>query len=381
MKKMNKNTVATSSVPQKANVASNGGKVDTAPVRPAKAGKAQSQMPDYARLGIDSAEIAQLEDLRLQSQSLGRLTTDQVFKRGALVTTLHEIAPDQDSFVKLVGPVLGLSRRGAENYGSVYRHLQPYRDKLVAGGVQAAVLYKLAVAEPHHIEEALAVCEAGEALTGKRMSAILGQIDTLSGARPEDGGAAGLRARIAEKTALGVAMVMENGAALLEQILVALEPFRQGKRIVVKDTQRPLIHPTRLLREQIETLTWLAQPAGEGYAGTVVHVKPLTRDDQWYALWQTLEKLGGYEDWPAAGEVGPWLTETVVPQLEWLLGPRAAKANKVVEKLAREAEAEKAKAKQTADQAKLEKKKDRARAKKADAKAKLEAAREMNKAA
>lgn len=113
----------------------------------------------------------------------------------------------------------------------------------------------------------------------------------------------------------------------------------------------------------------MALPAGKGYPDTVVHVKPLSRDDRWYELWSMLEKLGGFESWPAAAEVGPWLTGTVVTQLEWLLGARAAKANAVVDKMAREAEAERVKADKAAARAKLERKKAREKARKAQVKA------------
>lgn len=111
----------------------------------------------------------------------------------------------------------------------------------------------------------MALHESGVKLIVSNAKAILDLAGEPSGAKPDDGGAAGLRARSAEKTAMGVALVMDNAAALLEQLQVALEPHRQGKRIVVKEAQRPFIHPARLLRQQIEALTWMALPAGQGY--------------------------------------------------------------------------------------------------------------------
>ncbi len=375
------------SVEEQANIASasastskpqRGSKVKT---KPARAAKPESQSPDYAALGIAEADIPRVESLRLRFCDLGRRSTEQVFECGAVVAALHELTPDQETFERLAKPVFGLSRKGAENYGRVHRNLQPFRERLVAGGVVATVLYHLAGAEPEKVEEALVLHESGEKLTVSKVKAILELAGEPSGVKPDDGGAAGLRARIAEKTAMGVSLVMDNAAALLEQLQVALEPHRQGKRIVVKEAQRPFIHPARLLREQIETLTWLALPAGHGYADTVVHVKPLSREDRWYALWQTLEELGGYESWPVAAEVGPWLADTVVPQLEWLLGARAAKANAVVQKMVREAEAERVKAEKTAARAKLEKKKAREKARKEEARAELRAGRAAKKAA
>lgn len=341
--------------------------------KPATVAKPASQTPDYAALGVAEADVARFESLRLRFCDLGRRSTEQVFECGAVVAALHELTPDQEMFERLAKPVFGLSRKGAENYSRVHRNLQPFRERLVAGGVVATVLYHLAGAEPEKVEEALALHESGDKLTVSKVKAIVGLAGEPSGAKPDDGGTAGLRARIAEKTAMGVALVMNNAAALLEQIQVALEPHRQGKRIVVKEAQRPFIHPARLLREQIEALTWMALPAGKGYPDTVVHVKPLSRDDRWYELWQTLEELGGYESWPVAAEVGPWLADTVVPQLEWLLGARAAKANAVVQKMAREAEAERVKAGKAATRAKLEKKKARDKARKEEASARLRA--------
>ena len=334
-----------------------------------KATASAGRSPDYAALGVPEADVPAMERLRLSYCDPGRRSTGQVFDCGELVHALHDLAPDQETFARLVKPMFGLSRKGAENYSRVHRNLQPFRERLVDSAVVATVLYHLAGADPEKVEEALVVCESGRKLTVAKIKAIIGTAGEPSGVKAVDGGAAGLRARIAEKTAMGVALVMDNAAALLEQIQVALEPHRQGKRIVIKDAQRPFIHPARLLREQIEALTWMALPAGKGYLDTVVHVKPLSRDDRWYELWSTLEKLGGYEGWPAAAEVGPWLADTVVPQLEWLLGARAAKANAVVDKMAREAEAERVKAEKAAARAKLEKKKAREKARKAQVKA------------
>ncbi|KQU75453.1 hypothetical protein ASC75_19150 [Aminobacter sp. DSM 101952] len=153
------------------------------------------------------------------------------------------------------------------------------------------------------------------------------------------GGVAGLRAQIAEKTACGAAAMMDTAFDVLKAIHVALEPHRQGKRVPKDATMRPLIHPARLLREQLESLIWLAQPAGQGFQDGVVHVMPLSRDDDWYRLWAMLQDLGGYESWPQAADIGPWLTDTVVPQLEWLVGDRAEKAAAVIDEMAKAAAA------------------------------------------
>lgn len=328
--------------------------------------------PDYAALGVEEDEVEEYEELRLRFNELGRLDTAQVFARGEVVAKLHELAPDQKDFAKRAKAVLKLSRRGAENYSAVYRNLAPYRQRLVAVGMIASGLYDLASAEPEQVEEVLAAREAGQELSGKQIKQMLGKADAPS-VLPDDGGSAGLKARIAEKTAVGVAALMDNAAALLEALLVATEPHRQGKRIVVKETQRPLIYPARLVQKQLEWLTWIAVPAPEGFREDAIHHTPLTRQDRWHELHTTLDTLGSFEYWPAAKDVGTWLSDTVVPQLSWLLGERSKKPLAVIDKMAAAAEAERKKAEEAKVREKTE-------AKKAREKAKIEMARAEKRA-
>lgn len=293
--------------------------------------------PDYAALGVEEDEVEKYEELRLRFNELGRLDTAQVFARGEVVAELHKLAPDQKDFAKRAKAVLKLSRRGAENYSAVYRNLAPYRERLVKVGMIASGLYDLATATPEQVEEVVAAREADQELSGKQIKQMLGKADAPS-VSPDDGGSAGLKARIAEKTVVGVAALMDNAAALLEALLVAAEPHRQGKRIVVKDTQRPFIYPARMVRAQLEWLTWIAVPAPEGYREDAIHHTPLTREDRWHELHTTLDRLGSFEFWPAAKDVGAWLNDTVVPQLAWLLGDRAKKCFAVMDKMAAAAE-------------------------------------------
>ena len=211
--------------------------------------------PDYGALGLDEEQARVVEQLRLESLELGRKSTDCVFEWGRLAAGLHEIANDQVHFGKLTN-VFGLSRRGAENYAAVYRHLQPFRERIVRAGIVASSLYDLASAEPKQIEEVLAAREAGRKLTGAQIKEMLGKTKAAS-TSPEDGGPAGLRARIAEKTAIALPELMTNAFALLEMVLASLEPHRRGKTVVVSEIQRPLIHPARMVQQQLEWLTWL----------------------------------------------------------------------------------------------------------------------------
>lgn len=331
--------------------------------------------PDYAALGIEEEEVETYEELRLRFKDLGRRSTSQVFECGEVVAALQELTPDQETFEKRAKAVLNLSRRGAENYGNVHHHLQPYRKRLVQVAMIASALYDLATAEPEQIEAVLAARESGQELTGKQIKEMLGKASGPSTA-PDDGGAAGLRARIAEKTSIGVGSLMDNAASLLEALLVALEPHRQGKRIVVKATQHSFIHPARLVREQLEWLTWLAVPAPASYAEGAIHHAPVVKQDRWAELHATLDRLGDFDGWPAAAEVGPWLADVVVPQLGWLLGDRAKKAFAVVDKMAAAAEAERLKEEQARARKKAEAKKAREKVKLEKAKAEKRAARE-----
>lgn len=332
-------------------------------------------IPDYAALGIAEADIVLYEELRLRFKELGRRSTDHVFLCGEVVAEVQKRAPDQESFSKQAKEVLGLSRRGAENYANVYKQLEPYRARLVGVAMVASALYDLATAEPEQVEEVLAAREAGQKLTVKQIKEMLGKTSGPS-VSPDDGGPAGLKARIAEKTVTGVAALMDNAAALLEALLIALEPYRQGKRIVVKDTQRPFIHPARLVQQQLEWLTWVAVPAPEGFAEGAIHHRPVVKGDRYAELHATLEKLGDYEGWPAAAEVGPWLNDVVVPQLAWLVGERKKKAFAVVDKMAAAAEAERLKAEQAKEREKAEAKKAREKAKQEKLRAEKRAARE-----
>src|SRR5690606_9829311 len=135
------------------------------------------------------------------------------------------------------------SRRGAENYANVYHRLQPFRTRLVQVAMIASALYDLATAEPEQVEEVLAAREAGQKLTGKDIKEMLGK--TTPSASPDDGGPEGLRAAIAEKTAVATKQLMDTLYQMLRDTHVALEPHHQGKNVVKGKAQDLLVHPAR----------------------------------------------------------------------------------------------------------------------------------------
>lgn len=304
---------------------------------PSIAAPAAGEAPDYVALGIPVEAVPALEAARVRLVALGRLETSHVFEYGAVIHDVREAAPDQATFAKWSKKILNLSRRGAENYVAVHRVLGPYRSRVESLRMKSSTLYLMASASPERIEDLLLQQEAGRKLAVKEVKEILREGDQPKTEKraASRGGIAGLKAQIAEKTSCGVAAMMDTAVDILKAIHVALEPHRQGKRVPKDATMRPLIHPARLLCEQLESLIWLAQPAGQGFQEGVVHVMPLSRDDEWYKLWRMLQDLGGYETWPQAADIGTWLSETVVPQLEWLVGDRAEKAAAVIDEMAK----------------------------------------------
>lgn len=315
-------------------------------------------MPDFAALGLDAEAALKAEGIFLRSVELGRKSTETVFEWGSLSAGLQELATDQKHFGKLAKGVLGMSRRGAENYANVHLHLQPYRERLVKAQVVASALYDLASTEPEKVEEVLTAREAGQALTHKQIKTMIGMAEPSS-VSADDGGPAGLKARIAAKTTIGVPAAMQTAFELLVGVLNALEPHRRGKSLVVKEIQRPFIFPARLLRQKLEWLTFVADRAPAGSYEFAIHSNPIVRDDQWAQLRSMLYKLGSLEGWPKKPEVASWLSEEVVPQLEWLLGDRAQKAHALAEQRDAAAAADRLKEAEAKRQAKKSAKKAR----------------------
>ncbi|MBN9236353.1 MULTISPECIES: hypothetical protein [Phyllobacteriaceae] len=312
-------------------------------VPPSIVASGAGEAPDYSGLGIPAEAVPALEAARVRLAALGRLETSHVYEYGAVIHEVREAAPDQATFAKWAKKILNLSRRGAENYVAVHRVLGPYRSRVESLCIKPSTLYLMASARPDRIDDLLSQQEAGRKFAVKEVKAILRE-----GSEPEAekravsrGGVAGLKAQIAEKTTCGIAAMMDTAVNVLRAIHIALEPHRRGKKVPKDVTMRPLIHPARLLQKQLESLIWLARPAGDG--DQEVDVEPLSHDDDWYKLWEMLEKLGDYEGWPLAADIGTWLSDTVVPQLEWLVGDRAEKAAAVIAEMAKAAIAKRTK--------------------------------------
>lgn len=287
---------------------------------------------DYDAMGIAPEDVPIFEEVRDLFISLGRRSAAEVFECGSALSRIEEKLPDQKSFEAWTRKACGVTRRGAWNYVSVHRRLLEHRDRLVAQRVPASAMYKLCAADEDTVESVLASFESGTRLTVKQIGVLVkGDEGPTLQDIAERGGVAGLKAKIAKKSSIGVPELMANAVEILAIILVALEPHRNGKGVQKAGLQRKLVHLARLLRQQIEWLTWVATPEGPD---TQIHAhgQPLTRDDRWHDAWYAINLLGGYESWPKSPDLGPWFADKIVPDLEWLLGDQAAKAHRIAEK-------------------------------------------------
>jgi hypothetical protein len=331
---------------------------------------APDQAPDYEAIGVPPEIVAIVEEARLQYLAIGRLETGQVYDYGAIFATVHDHAPDQKTFATWSKQIFKLSRRGAENYVNVHRNLAGYRERFVRMCLPASALYALSQAAPDRIEEVATLIEARGELTVKEITALVATDDAAPvEAGAEAGGVAGLKAMITEKVGAGVPAFMNGLFDMLRDIHIALEPHRNGKNVEKGLAQAKLVHAARLAKGQLESLTWMARVPGAPVPAGIIHVLPPSREGRWYELRQFLDRMGGADEWPDAGEVGSWLAETVVPLFAWALGRRAEKAAAVVGEMAKAAEAEQAKLAKEKAKAKAAAQKERAKARMAAGKA------------
>jgi hypothetical protein len=294
----------------------------------AKSGELQF---DYDEFDIPTEDREVLENVRTFFVSIGRKRTDEIFACGEALAKVEARLPDQKAFDAWTRKACRITRRGAANYIGVYRNLSNFRERFVSQSVPGSAMYKLISANPSVTETVLSSYERGEPLTVQDIGRMLS-----SGGDPalEDGdlgGRDGLRRLIARKTAVGVIDVMDIAVDMMTIIIAALERHRDGKRIVKEALSKELVGPARIIRQQIEWLTWIGTVSGPLEKGNA-YLSPSSRDDRWYGLWQLLHQMGGIESWPKAPKVVDWLTQEVLPEFEWLLGGEAEKARKKAEK-------------------------------------------------
>ncbi|TYR32271.1 hypothetical protein FY036_10650 [Mesorhizobium microcysteis] len=331
---------------------------------------AAAAAPDYAAYGLSEDEAQAVEALRLAYTELGRRSTEHVFECGAVMDAVHQIAPDQKTFGKLVKGAFGICRTGAENLARVHRNLREHRARLARLGIAASSLYVMATAETDKVEEVLVAAEAGGKLSVKRVKAMLGTPVPIA-VVPDDGGPEGLRAAVAEKTGYASKVFFETVVRMLRAVHIFLEPHREGR----------LVHDARLASGLFKSLVYAAQVPGDPYGAGIIHVLPVA-ENRWVRTERVLYDMGSDQSWPKSEKVGTWLEQKVLPELEWAVGTeRAEKAKAVLEERAAAAEAERVKAEQAKERAKADAKKAREKAKRDKAKAEKQALREARAAA
>jgi hypothetical protein len=335
--------------------------------------------PDYAAYGLSEEDASKVEALRLAYTELGRRSTEHVFECGAVMDAVHQIAPDQRTFGKLVKGAFGISRTGAENLARVHRNLREHRARLARLGIAASSLYVMATAETDKVEEVLVAAEAGEKLSVKRVKAMLGTPVPIA-VVPDDGGPEGLRAAVAEKTGYASKVFFETVVRMLRAVHIALEPHREGRQVNKGKAVAELMHDARLASGLLKSLVYAAQVPGDPYGAGIIHVLPVA-ENRWVRTERMLYDMGSDQSWPKSEKVGTWLEQKVLPELEWAVGTeRAEKAKAVLEERAAAAEAEHVKAEQAKERAKADAKKAREKAKRDKAKAEKQALREAEAA-
>jgi hypothetical protein len=286
---------------------------------------------DYDEFGVTLEDREVLENVRSFFVSVGRKRTEEIFECGEALAKVEARLPDQKAFDAWTRKACRITRRGAANYIGVFRNLAPYRERLVSQSVPGSAMYKLISADAPVIESVLSSYERGEPLTVQDISRLLSSGGDPALDEGELGGRDGLRRLIARKTVLGVADVMDITVDMMTIILDALERHRNGKRIVKEALSKELVGPARIVRQQIEWLTWIGTVSGDREKGNA-HLSPSSRDDRWYRLWRLLYQMGGIESWPKAPKIVDWLVQDVLPELEWLLGGEADKARQKAER-------------------------------------------------
>ncbi|MBI1622638.1 hypothetical protein [Aquamicrobium zhengzhouense] len=303
----------------------------TASSGPAQPLQSEGLAFDYDEFNVTVADREVLEEVRTFFVSVGRKRTDEIFECGQALAKVEARLPDQKAFDAWARKACRITRRGAANYIGVYRNLTPFRDRFVSQSVPGSAMYKLISAEPSVIDTVLSSYESGKPLTVNDIGRmVFGGGDITVKNDGDLGGREGLRRLIAYKTAVGVPEVMDTAVDILSVIIEALERHRGGKKIVKDALSKEIVGPSRVLRQQIEWLTWIGTVSGPIEKGAA-SLKPRSEGGRWAALRFTLYKMGGIEGWPKASELADWLSQEVLPLLEWLLGSEAERARSKAE--------------------------------------------------
>ncbi|MFK3777694.1 hypothetical protein [Agrobacterium sp. NPDC089420] len=273
---------------------------------------------DYDALDIGAQSMKALEAAAIGIQALGRRSTEQAFELGALLEQASEHV-EPGTFEKWVSQRCDISSKTARNYRAVARNLSVFRDRAVTLAVSPTVLFHLASAPGEKVEAALAFAEEHEGIRVSEVKTLLAErFETASENETatelaDIGGLSGLRALIDIKTKDGIAAFVQSAAALTEAVVSALES--KGKRLQ-KTALIPKLEPVaRSAKRSLGNVLLLDAPGD-------VDVRKLSENElpagsHWYKVFQTLDHLGNRESWPEAKGLEAWLSQEVLPLLEW----------------------------------------------------------------
>ncbi|SDF62460.1 hypothetical protein [Agrobacterium pusense] len=285
-----------------------------------KTTKAASGRFDYGAAAIDAQSMKALEATASNIQALGRRSTEQAFELGDLLEQASELV-EPGTFEKWVSQRCDISSKTARNYRSVARNLAPYRTRAVELAVSPTVLFHLASAPDEKVETALAFAEENDGIRVSEVKALLADGSEAASEEvtatelPDVGGLSGLRALIDMKTKSGVAAFVENAAMLAKTVEDILQSKPRGKRLQ-KKALVPVLEPLgRLAKRSLGNILLLDAPGD-------IDVRKLSATELapgscWHRVFETLDDVGDREAWPEAKELELWLSQELLPLLEW----------------------------------------------------------------
>jgi hypothetical protein len=238
-----------------------------------------------------------------------RKNADNTFAIGQGLSDLQPQVPEK-AWGKFVKP-LGLTTRTAWNYMSVARNLTSYRKELVDADIGPTALYQLARGPGDVVEAVINAYLAGERLG---VAAIKRMIDDALGikAKPKaDGGIAGLRRVALEKLRTDEAALQALAKRLLGVLTDTVKTLDEGKGVrkgvLAAEVAGDAAKATLILES-------LMRPTDHNHWSTAESKAP-----SWGHAKSVLIALANPVRWPKKPDFEPWLVETVIPTLRFIV--------------------------------------------------------------
>lgn len=241
-----------------------------------------------------------------------RKGTDNAFEIGSALDVLQPSIPEK-SWGKVIKP-LGLTTRSAWNYMSVARNLVAFRGPLVDADIGTTVLYQLARGPEAIVQFVIDAYLGGERLSVANVKRLvddaLGIVKKPKTSAIDVGGLAGIRQAAMEKLRADSAALIAVIKRIQVAVAEALKPLSDGKRVKKGALAEAITSDSRDAYQLIKSL---AAP----FDGRDFGKAPITTG--WGAAQEVLYRMGGIESWPTKEALEPWLLDTVVPTLHFIL--------------------------------------------------------------